>query len=229
MGRKIFTLIKFGSTEHIRQLQDEGLMFFNTLAYYQHIEDGHLRGDQDEGIHSVYQSSSARIIVDDGSEAHTIDQSSGLVDIVKFSMCSDVNTNVYCMTAITDSNFGPVDPRNFKFGDTFLVLTNTTEFFNRVKRAVFQSDLGLRGQFVEYIDRNSYSGQMGEFRKFSKFEYQSEYRFVLDQKFGEPYRLRIGSIDDISVIGTANEFNELLDIKHKDEPIYIRKHSATAI
>ena len=220
MGMTIFTLIKSGSAEHIRQLQDDGLMFFNTLAYYQRIEDDCLRGDQDEGAHSVYQSSDVRLVIGTGSAAHTIDQSSELVDIVKIAMDSDADTNVYCMTAITDSNLGPVDLRNFKFGDTFLVLTNTTEFFDRVKRTVSQNGFGLRSQLVEYIHRSSYSGQMGVFRKFSQFEYQSEYRLVLDQKSGKPYRLRIGSIKDISAVGPASEFNDFLDIKHKDEPIH---------
>lgn len=224
----IFALIKFGDAKHIRQLQEDGLMWFNTLEYYQSIEDENLRGDQYEGTHSVHQAPEVQVTIGPASNTHTIDSSTGLTDIVTINMDEGVRTNVYCMTAISDKTFGPIDPSNFRFGDSFLALTNGVQFIERVKSAIQKNALDFRHRLVEYVDRSTYSGEMGPFRKFNQFSYQSEYRFVLDPKFGKPYQLRIGSIKDISIVGQASEINDVLSIKYRDDYIHKGKNSLAA-
>ncbi len=46
--RNSFLLFKFGATEHIDHLYEEGTLHCNTIQYFANIEDNDLRGDPDE-------------------------------------------------------------------------------------------------------------------------------------------------------------------------------------
>jgi len=101
-----------------------------------------------------------------------------------------------------------VGERNFKFGDTFVLILNPIEFLNRVKRAASQREIEIHHKLVEYVDREKYNGPMGPFRKFKEFFYQNEFRILVSPPESQcPYILNIGDISDITEQGDLSYKN----------------------
>ena len=129
---------------------------------------------------------------------------------------SDRNTNVFCMYAFRESaSKSLIDPRNFEFGDTYAVLKDGDEFLRRVRETAQKENIVLRQELVEYVDRTTYNGEIGIFRKFSDFAYQSEFRLAVVTGKAIPFLFKIGDISDISMIGTLAEINERIRISPK--------------
>ena len=58
---------------------------------------------------------------------------------------------------------------------------------------------------VEYVDRRSYTGPMGVFRKFSERAADQEFRVAILPGTGRPLSLRLGDLSDIAIMGMTNE------------------------
>lgn len=72
--------------------------------------------------------------------------------------------------------------------------------------------LNLKAGLIEYLDPATYRGRMGTFRKYSDFEYQSEYRLALEPGFGKPYSLRVGDLSDIAELGDLDQVNDMIRV-----------------
>jgi hypothetical protein len=99
-----------------------------------------------------------------------------------------------------------------EFGDVAVVIKDLKEFIERIKTASIKKEMGLFQAPVEYIDKKVHQGKMGPFRKFSEYEYQSEFRFVLDsevQMSKEFIKLPIGDIRDITMVCPSDKLSEL--------------------
>lgn len=71
---------------------------------------------------------------------------------------------------------------------------------------------------VNYVPRGHHNGKMGIFKKFDTYSYQNEYRFVLTSGFSTPYKLIIGDISDITIIGASSDINNHIEvIEHPSE------------
>ena len=66
---EVATLVKFGSHEHIMQLQQTGLLYMNNLPYFWKIEDKELRGDRYDGVDNDPRGAAGRIRTTDGKES----------------------------------------------------------------------------------------------------------------------------------------------------------------
>jgi len=102
-----------------------------------------------------------------------------------------------------------IDPRNYNFGDSYVCIFDIKEFDRRITEVVMKNKLCVTRGMVEYLDRQTYNGKMGVFKKFNNYQYQNEYRYVLEPGYGKPYRLVIGDISSISHIGDISELDTL--------------------
>ena len=120
--------------------------------------------------------------------------------------------NIFCMYALRPfiGTF-PVDERNFQFGNFTLVLINRPEFMNRIESTLKSQRINGKADIVKYVD-NEYTGKVGPFKKLKRFAYQAEWRLVCYGGLGEPRKIRIGSIRDISVIIRSDEVNNEIKI-----------------
>jgi hypothetical protein len=136
-----------------------------------------------------------------------------IVGGLEFSHPDTQEANVFCMYAFRASQAGTlIDPRNLGFGDTFVIFTNTDEFLRRARAEAQRRSLELKSGLVEYVDRRTYTGKMGVFRKFSEFAFQSEARLALLPGTGAPYSLRLGSLSDIAMLASLSEINQRIKI-----------------
>jgi hypothetical protein len=106
-----------------------------------------------------------------------------------------------------------VDELNFRFGDTFALLTDGDEFLRRVRRAGEQCGQELTYGLVGYVDERTYQGSMGVFRKRALFSYQSELRIAITPGADGPYKLHVGDLSDITISGRLAELNQLLRLE----------------
>jgi hypothetical protein len=209
----ILALFKFGKREHIDQFVHEGHIYMNSLNYFRTLEDDMLRADKHEGASYNLQADGAIL---------QMEQSEKWVDVAKIKeqlVWSDGGkdvTKVFCMYAFLESTSKSlVDPRNLDFGDTFVILKDGDEFLRRVHATAKKENIVLEQGFVEYVDKKTYDGTMGVFRKFSEFAYQSEFRLSVVAEKDTPFSLRIGDISDISMIGPLAELNKRIKISPK--------------
>lgn len=207
---RIFGLFKFGHRQHMEEFVREGHLYMNTLSYFSALEAESLRRDKDEGTTFCMQPDKTTLYIEvDGLRQEIPD----IVGPILYWEEYDRTSNVLCMYALRASQAATlVDPQNFKFGDTFALLTNGNEFLRRVRLAVQDSGQRLQWGLVEYVDRATYHGPMGIFKKFSSFSYQSEFRIALVPGTGSAYSLRVGDLSDITLTGKLADLNSRLKI-----------------
>ena len=199
-------LLKFGRRDHMEQLRRDGILYMNTLAYFRKAEQG--VGDPDEGLKSHYQPTrvNVRITIRDG-RSFTWSADDGSLDgpITVRNYATD-QLNVFCMYVLKwRGEKTLIDKQNLVFGDTYVWITDWRQFFERIDFAVKRENLHIAKRAVEYVPRNEHHGVMGAFRKFTGYEHQSEFRFVISPGFGHPYQLILGDISDIAIIGDARD------------------------
>lgn len=202
-------LIKFGSYEHLMQLQDEGLLYMNYLPYFWEIEDGELRGDPFDGVSRTERGHKVTI----GS-----DKIIGGKWIMRMHPPEPKKINIFSMYALQphiEESF-PVDRMNFRFGEHALVLINNDEFLRRLELYLNSQEISFNADLVKYVN-DDHTGEVGEFRKLKCFAYQFEWRLVCFDGPGEPWKIRIGSIKDISVIVRSDEVNKEIKIEFEPE------------
>lgn len=121
--------------------------------------------------------------------------------------------NVFCLFSLRTSTLGSpqIDPHNFEFGDSFVVILDTQQFLNRLQNAATQAGFAMDCNLVEYYNATTYTGDVGPFRKSSVFGYQREFRVVITPGAIGPVVLELGSLRDItSPIWPLTAINHLL-------------------
>ena len=200
-GEACALLLKLGQKEHLEMLR-KGLLYMNTLDYFNKLEADPARSDPFEGTDRITQPQHVRHLILDvdipGRTPHAIHPQSLLAPI-RWARRQTSACSVFCMYAIAAPILGPVFPGEHEwFGDHFVCFTDTSEFLTRIARAV--NSEGLRGEFgmVEYYDESEYTGDTGRFRKRSRFAYQCEFRIVVEPGLDGPRRFEIGDLTDIT-------------------------------
>ena len=207
---RIFALMKFGQAAHIRGFREEGILYCNPLSYFRSTELDIARSDPRDGIGASYLAGDVVITMGEGKDAHEISESTGLIDRLDIQLHGP-EPNVFCMHALTEKNFPLiVNERNFQFGDSVAVVADTDKFVERLIAATKAANSELSARLVEYVDKDSYSGALGVFRKLSDFEYQSEYRISFGPGLDIPRIVRLGSLLDITIEAPSSEINKRL-------------------
>jgi hypothetical protein len=112
------------------------------------------------------------------------------------------------LPAILEEGAPAIESENFKLGTHALIITNVTEFANRLKAAARRAKVSLQAGPVEYVDPDTYHGAIGAFRKFKSFAYQSEWRVLIDPTDNNIFWLQFeGGLEDISIIAETAEIN----------------------
>lgn len=210
---KIYSLIKFGEKEHMEMLRETGRLRMLRLAAFQAMEDNVGRGDRDEGLSGLYQPE--KVVVTWGGI--TLE---GFVGPIRAAHDVNALRHVFCLVAVTSRRLEaltegePIVPvGNIALGKWAVVITNVSEFIERVKAATARANLSLKAGSVGYVDPKTYSGEMGAFMKFDSYAHQCEWRIVLPPTGDEVYWLDLGSdLKDISVLAPAAEVNEGLKV-----------------
>jgi hypothetical protein len=203
------TLIKFGQEKHLLQLQNEGLLYMNNLPYFWKMEDDELRGDPCDCVAEIARGPKIAFTLADGKQFFMEGEWT-----LRIPPVNPEKVNIFSMYSLRPlaENTFPINEKNFRFGDHALLLIKPEEFMRRLEFSLKSQRIVGNGDLVEYVD-DEYAGKVGPFRKFSKFNYQSEWRLVCKDGPGGPRKIYIGSIQDISVIIRSDVLNKELRIE----------------
>lgn len=236
----IFLVKIYQSAEHADAFVG-GTMYANRLSYFKKIGDtGGVRGDADEG--AIFLSQNGLFI-----NLWRQDSTKGEADKIVISendLAAPVvihprwwdHLNLFCMYAGHTGSFDRLTDQNLhefrqhllipddcvELGTHAVVITNTPEFFKRVKVGVERMGYRVWGRLVKYYDADvgmepTYRDMESLFLKRKEYEYQKEYRLAIDtDTIGtNPICLDIGSIEDISIRINTEDINRGLKIEKK--------------
>lgn len=194
----IHYLIKFGQREHLEMLQNDGLIYMNTIGWFRKYEVNKQIGDRYDSYDEIQQVKWMKLTFPDGKtmELSVNGEKNRLTSAQNYISEQRDDFNLYCMYAITDQIKDEyfIDMKNAEFGDSFLLIKNVPVFINRIETELRKSKLKYRHDLVSYYDKNSFTGELGFFKKSEEFAHQNEYRIVVQTLKNEPFKLNIGSI-----------------------------------
>lgn len=192
----------------MKALLETGSIYMQSLRNYVDIEHDQI-GDPDEGL-SYSLTKDVKVEVN-GVE---IPEIAGPVRVVD---STEYNPLIYCMYSLApehiDLNGRTIDPRCFGFGDYVILMKDDAEFYNRLSSVFRENCVGtLTGDLVKYVSRDSYNGEMGAFRKYDKYSYQREYRYIWEggNFNASTLTLTIGDLSDIAVLLPSEKLNGLI-------------------
>jgi len=219
----VLGLMKFGAVEYLQELLTQGHLFMQPVSYFRALEADSARGDSDEALTYCYQPS--RTVLEVRGPGGDWQNVGGMVGPMLYREDRGSTGNAFCMFALRASHAEAlarqlaetvVDQRNQAFGDCAVVFTDGDELLLRARAAAAKDGLTLRQGLVEYVDKETYHGPMGPFRKFSAFSYQSEFRLVAKPGCVGPRSLMLGSLEDIAVRIPLAEINRMLRLRSDD-------------
>lgn len=192
----------------MQALRANGLLYMRPLADFAKEEESDIgRGDRSEGTTTIIQPKHVEKLIFDTGNAGlgkiTVSPLEDLAGPVRIRLNKTASCNVYCMVAVRTLVDGELVPSEVtRLGNWFVIVTNVREFIRRVVLAAKEQNNGvsyLESGLVEYYDDEEYSGEIGRFRKRrSQFEYQSEFRIVVEPGLAVARKLFVGNLFDIT-------------------------------
>ena len=225
----IFFFTKFFDEEMYANDFICGKLFANRLSYFRRLEEYEYanRGDRYEGVINWLNPAQCQLVIDGR------DITAALAGPVELHLNWHDNFNVFCVYAGHSGDFKKLTSDNIdgfkkflkipedclKFGNYAVVVTDASEFLNRVKTAITTNGYRLRSGLVKYYNAETFHGHFDGidaiFRKRDEYQHQREYRFAIDTFImgTDPIILDIGDISDITIRCNAADINKTLKIK----------------
>lgn len=217
--KKLLLLAKIFENAKYMQEFLEGKLYMNSLAYFKNIEinNDQVRYDSDEGLSCFWQPENCSLELN----GHLFGKNNFVAPTTIYPHANNYK-NIFCMWSISSENDAltniHIDEKNKSFGEHLVVITSPKEFLEKIKIALQDNHLKAQSGLVKYYDKSSHQSfnQNEElFNKVSDFSYQQEYRIVIDTNLADtPYELKIGSLQDISMTLTIDEFNKNITLEN---------------
>lgn len=213
--KKVYFLFKRGLKEHIQALYENGEVFINSIEFIRNCDNNEERSDEDDGIYyRRFLGDGEVTMCNIGKDINNNGVTFSAIDITEKTDYEEKG-NIYCLTGIfSDHLSGDRKDLIFNtksFGESIILIHSPNKFLNRLFKALIKEGYkDFKSNKVAYYD-NSYSGEVGFFKKHEKFRSQNEYRIYIPNKNNEPIKLNIGSLKDIAVMD-----KNLLKLKYTD-------------
>lgn len=224
-------LMKFMAPKHVKDFLS-GQLYMNPYSYFRGLEEQISRGDNLDGLEASFRAEQIKMKVQ-RNNGDFVDIG-GLINRVNFSNGYEKNINIFSMSLfpiveLEDcEKIMPFDSRFLDFGKNVVLIREPEEFFSKIKNAFNRNNLLTHipleptiHRMVEYFPA-IYSGRVGAFRKFNKYEWQSEWRLAFlhntPLQNPSPFRFNIGDIrsichvyDTLKLINTGLKINVSLN------------------
>lgn len=187
-----------------------GDIYLNTYDYFRTLDNqDQVRSDIHEGIDECWQVESVHIEDRDGNWVPI----GGIKNPITYQSQNMSKSNILCLYSYTDRSNDFFDEKNLSFGNVAVIIKDLKEFIYRMKRAAEVIDREIYQGPITYVDESTYNGPMGPFKKFSRLQYQNEFRFWVTGGDGNPCYLKIGDIRDIVMVTPSNTISLIPKIK----------------
>lgn len=226
---KVFLLAKVFCNKGYAEQFLEGKLYANRVFEFKRIEDDLTRGDAYEGGVMLDPDEHSMVIQAQDQETGELEEITlGGLDFgssIKMKLSYFDNLNLFCMYGVRISDLDSIPAntqvikkklalsKNFhNFGKHAVVITDATQFINRVAVAAMQERYALEFDFVKYYDPEVGTLLIPQsietlFTKRNELAWQKEFRFVLNTftQGKQAVILDIGSISDIAFLGNTSD------------------------
>lgn len=203
--------LKIGEAEHILDLQKNGHLYCNTIKYFRKTEKTDFnRHDSREGAFKTE-------VIESPEEYKFTWNGKKFPGTITFFRLNEFDKNkatfkLYCLFGfkkehVTGKPF--INHKNKDFGTKALYINDLKEFIRRVSERLKELDIKFQCKYVNYYNEIGINKDLSIFHKPSKFKHQHELRILIMENSITPFSLRIGSIEDISIILDAEQLHEL--------------------
>jgi hypothetical protein len=206
--------LKFGKAQHILDLQQQGLLFFNPISYFTKVEDEQLRGDKLEDVTEINYIGDARIDLKQVSAPDSEYKWMNAFNVTMFKRPETPIGNLFCLYVIDvfnqpqDSKI-TVPKKMLDFGNFCLFIHNPHEFMRRVRAKLLELNLSFAHDMVEYRDLKRHKGRKTVFQKDLNYSYQQEFRIFIENKIDSSVSIKVGDLSDISSICHTEHIGKL--------------------
>lgn len=203
---QIVFLLKFGSEENILNLFENGTVFFNTIDYFQNLEEQGLRGDTYEGtfkITNLFKENGVFLKIKIPNTEKEIELFPENLHLREFY--SNIKGNLYSMYAMKFSELKSatnytIDQRVKDFGSHFAIIQKPKIFVNKIIDKLNELEIEYSIRMVNYYDRKKVNREIGPFDKPSEYEYQKEFRILLYRDAMDSFSINVGSLKEYAMI-----------------------------
>jgi hypothetical protein len=191
--------------------------YANTVKYFRKIEDDEDRKDDREGSINCIPldpSFNIKIRTKDGNEIPLVPLNG---EINQYDPLVD-SSHLFCLCYFNDNDVTGkpfLDPRNKRFGDKALIITEPERFINLIISKT-KSKFKALYMPVKYYERPTSEQKLNIFDKPNRFSYQREFRFNFQEYSEDPLIFDIGDISRISKLIDASILDQLIIEKGKD-------------
>lgn len=205
--------LKFGNKENMTDLLENGTVYFNTINYFQTLEEKCLRGDKYEGstrIHNYHEYDNVKVTITIPETGKTIPINPTKLHVHEF--LKDIKGNLYSLYCIRPKDLWDIenyriDPRVKKFGSHFVIIQDTGKFLDHVFSELANQD--FEAGSVEYYNKDKINSEITPFQKPDQYIYQSEYRIVWFNNESIAKPINIGSIKEYAQIFEVDAIDTL--------------------
>lgn len=210
-------LLKFGKFQHLKQLLSFGQIYIKQAEFFKQ-DIPHDRFDRTEGKLSIEHVADTFIEV----------RPSGTTDWKKLNVKTGVfeqslkldHRYIYSLFSILEietrqNEFFEFSDDIKKMGDSYLLINNPREFMNRLLTTLDQGGYCYSHGIIEYYVPSGNHKKLGLFHKQSNYQYQKEYRIVIelnpDNNIQPPEHIKfeIGNLEDIAEICSIDQHKGL--------------------
>lgn len=199
-------LLKFGKQNDILSLYNFGEVYFNTFEFFKELkfrEDW--RADKFEYSDLHYTGDDINICnlkIGIKNNLKEFSKENGVKSITIDFLYKEY-THIFCLSCIdidwAKNNNKIIDERNFAENkDWILIINHYNVFLEKLKEAMDNMKLNYKIDFITYVDKASYSGDMGCFKKFDEYSFQNELRIAVKFPNKGPQKIFIGSLENIA-------------------------------
>lgn len=200
MKNKLFYLIRISKREYLEDLQ-KGNLYMNHISTFQQSEDNYLRQDKLEGADSIDQVTWIKLLDDSGNTMEFNNEQ--LKSAYVTSKPTEIDVSIFSFLAINKSltsRTDRIDERNFEFGDFFMIVLNPPKLVQMFNKKAKELNLSNYWGTVNYYDRNNHIGELNLLSKPKEFNYQNEFRLIIENEKKAPVKINIGNISTFTEI-----------------------------
>ena len=211
MIEDLLVLVKFGKRQYIEKLLKEGSVFFNKPEEY---VDSKIQGQSDklEGAEWIVNNGFEKISYNHpkiGSGSFKLKDDKG--QLIQYNN-NFLSNSLYGITKddfIKHNLIFSIGERMKNFGDTALMIKKPYRFLNTIAKELKNINIQFEINKVDYKNLSK-DGEIkiNPFLKDKQFEYQNEYRIIIERLNNNTNEILIGSLEDYSLISDSKSMIE---------------------
>lgn len=220
-SQSVVFLAKFGKRTHLEEFQ-RGSLYMKTVGYFQQLDATGGWGDPLEGLSVHLQPATTQLTVKTNERTWVFPRDSMLSPILIHQHDFD-DHHIFCLAAVfLDQIEEHLETRAPIFSPRFLddeqkdhvLLIQPRPFLDRLTQSTNAEGRKLNHGLVRYYERDTFDGELSPFHKQSTLKWQQEFRMLFEPSGDNSLRVKIPSLEDISVLVPAHEALHRIEVYH---------------